>query len=156
MTKGDWVDRCGRLLCDRGVENFSALEICDVGREKRGPYRSAILRTPPLELLENVWRLIDVLEWLREKNGTTGVLINSWYRDSHYNAAVGGVAHSMHLTLGAADIVKVGWTPSDVADLLEGHAAKTLLGIGRYKSFTHVDIRGMIGRSCPARWGTNE
>jgi len=156
MTRDDWVGICGRLLSDRGVENFSALEICDAGREKRSPYRSTILRTPPLKLLENVWRLIDVLEWLREKNGTTGVLITSWYRDSRYNAAVGGVANSMHMTCGAADIIKMGSIPSEVADMLEGHPDAKLFGIGRYKSFTHLDIRAMIGRPSPARWGSNE
>ena len=61
----------------------------------------------------------------------------------------------MHLTLGASDIVKVGRSPSEVADMLEGHPDAKLLGIGRYKSFTHVDIRGMIGRPSPARWGSN-
>ena len=156
MTKDDWVGICGRLLSDRGIKNFSALEICDVGREKRGPYRSAILRTPPLKLLENVWRLVDVLEWLREKNGTTGVLVTSWYRDSRYNTAVGGAPRSMHMTCGAADIVKIGCIPSEVADMLEGHPDAKLFGIGRYKSFTHLDIRAMIGRPSPARWGSNE
>jgi len=156
MTKDDWVKTCGRYLSDRGIKNISALEICDVGREKLGPRRNTILRTPPLELLENVWRLVGVLEWLREKNGTTGVLINSWYRDSRYNAAIGGVSHSMHLTCGAADIVKIGCIPSEVANMLEGHPDAKLFGIGRYKSFTHLDIRGMSGRSSPARWGSNE
>jgi hypothetical protein len=84
------------------------------------------------------------------------ILVNSWYRDPAYNKAVGGVSHSMHLTLGAADIVKVGWPPAKVADLLEHAPHKHMLGIGRYKSFTHIDIRGMIGRPAPARWGSNE
>jgi len=61
----------------------------------------------------------------------------------------------MHITLGAADIVKIGWEPSDVADLLENSPYKRLLGIGRYESFTHVDVRGMIGRPSPARWGVS-
>ena len=62
----------------------------------------------------------------------------------------------MHLTLGASDIVKVGRSPSEVADMLEGHPDAKLLGIGRYKSFTHLDVRGMIGRRSPARWGSSE
>ena len=152
MTRGEWVDVCDSRLRAAGINNFTALEICDVGRE----YCGVQLSPPTLDLIYNAIKLIDVLAWVRSADGVAPVLINSWYRDREYNEAIGGVSHSMHLTLGAADIVKVGWTPSDVADLLEGHRAKTLLGIGRYKSFTHVDIRGMIGRSCPARWGTNE
>ena len=96
MTKSDWVDACGQCLKDRGIKNFSALEICDVGRESR----NTILEAPPLELIENVYKLIDVLEWLRAKNGTSSVLINSWYRDPRYNASIGGVRRSMHLTGG--------------------------------------------------------
>lgn len=148
MTKGDWLNICGKGLAERGTTNFSALEICDVGRKSGG----AVLSTPPLELLGNAYKLLDVLEWLRIEGGTASVLINSWYRDPKYNAEIGGIPNSMHLTLGAADVTKVGCLPSDVADLLERSPYKKLLGIGRYKSFTHVDIRGMIGRKSPARW----
>ena len=152
MTRSEWVDVCDTRLRAAGINNFSSLEICDVGREYCGVQLSA----PPLELLHNAIKLIDILAWVRSADGVAPVLIISWYRFREYNEAIGGVSHSMHMTLGAADIVKVGWTPSDVADLLEGHAAKSLFGIGRYKSFTHLDVRGMIGRLSPARWGTNE
>ena len=69
-----------------------------------------------------------------------------------YNKKIGGVPWSMHLTCGAADIVKVGYTPSQVADMLEAHPLADKLGIGRYNTFTHVDIRGWLGREAPARW----
>ena len=117
MTKSDWVDVCGSWLQAQDVKDFSALEICDVGRESYGTRLSA----PPLELLKN--------------------------------AVIGGAPNSLHMTLGAADVVKVGRTPAEVADLLEDYPEKNLLGVGRYRTFTHVDVRGMIGRSSPARWG---
>ena len=155
MTKGEWVEICGKGLADLYANisgNFSALEICDVGRRSD----DVVLTAPPLELLENAYKLIDVLEWLRAKNGTSSVLVNSWYRDPRYNAAIGGVPNSMHMTCGAADVTKAGSIPSEVADMLERHPDAKLFGIGRYKSFTHVDIRGMINRPSPARWGSNE
>jgi hypothetical protein len=151
MTRDNWATVCGQYLSDRGVKHFSALEICDVGRESAG----AMLGAPPLELLENAYKLVGVLEWLRDEDGTATVLVNSWYRDKGYNAAIGGVKSSMHLTLGAADVVKIGRTPSEVADLLERHPHSNLFGLGRYKTFTHIDVRGMIGRPSPARWGSN-
>jgi len=149
MTKDDWLEVCGKCLADHGTTNFSALEICDVGRRSGG----AVLSAPPQKLLENAYKLIDVLEWLRAEDGTASVLVNSWYRDDWYNKAIGGVANSMHKTCAAADVVKMGRTPSEVAALLEHSPYNNLLGVGRYKTFTHIDVRGMIGRSSPARWG---
>ena len=77
---------------------------------------------------------------------------HSWYRDSAYNHRIGGVPGSMHLTCGAADVTKAGFTPDEVADILERHPDSDEFGIGRYKTFTHIDIRGRIGRNAPARW----
>ena len=101
MTRSDWATLCDARLEASGINNFNALEICDVGRKCSGITLSA----PPLELLSNA--------------------------------------------------VKVGWKPSDVADLIDDSPWKRQLGLGRYNSFTHIDVRGMIGRPSPARWGTN-
>ena len=151
MTRSEWATLCDAQLKANGIKNFTALEICDVGRESNG----ASLTPPSVELIDNAIKLIDVLQYVRRAGGVSPVLINSWYRSWDYNEAIGGVPNSMHLTLGAADIVKVNWTPRQVADLLEDSPYKEQLGIGRYKTFTHVDVRGMIGRPAPARWGKN-
>ena len=151
MTRDEWVRVCGARLQVHGITNFSPLEIADVGRQSSG----VSLSSPPLGLLGNALKLIDVLQWLRNEGEVASVLVNSWWRSPEYNSAIGGVANSMHLTLGAADVVKKGLWPSEVADLLENSPYKDDLGIGRYKTFTHVDIRGMLGRNAPARWGTN-
>jgi|TARA_R110000765_G_C18864868_1_gene600371 hypothetical protein len=151
MTRSEWATLCDARLKASGITNFSALEICDVGRESQG----VSLAPPEIELLDNAIKLIDVLQYVRRAGGVAPVLINSWYRSPDYNQVIGGVPNSMHLTLGAADIVKVNWTPKQVADLLDNSPYKQQLGIGRYRTFTHVDIRGIIGRSSPARWGKN-
>ena len=148
MTRGEWVEVCGEALGDAGVKHFHPLEICDVGREGHG----AVLLAPRPNLITNAIRLCRVLLYLREAVRPTSVLVNSWFRNSIYNARIGGVPRSMHLTCGAADVVKVGFTPSEVADILEGHPDSDQFGLGRYETFTHIDIRGMINRTAPARW----
>ncbi|HCO13075.1 MAG TPA: hypothetical protein DIT46_02745 [Gemmatimonadetes bacterium] len=147
-TRADWVEACNSEFLAQRVHNFSALEVADVGR--RAGDRE--LQAPTLDLLENAIMLIDVLQYIRDEGVRSPVLINSWYRDEEYNKKIGGVPWSMHLTCGAADIVKVGYTPSQVADMLEAHPLADKLGIGRYNTFTHVDIRGWLGREAPARW----
>ena len=84
-------------------------------------------------------RLVHILQCVRDHFGKP-VTINSGYRTRYYNAKVGGVTNSQHLKGTAADIVVNGVAPSVVADYVE-----TLMpdegGIGRYKTFTHVDVR---------------
>jgi hypothetical protein len=149
MKRAEWGEACQSILDSAGVQHFSPYEIADVGRK----VGSCALQAPPLGLVEaNALPLIEVLEWLRAAETVTPVLINSWFRDSHYNAAVGGVPYSMHLTLGAADVEKIGYYPTEVAAMLEGHPDSASFGIGCYGAFVHIDIRGHLHRRAPARW----
>jgi len=148
MTKSEWVDVCGEALEREGIDQFHPLEVCDVGREARG----TALVAPQPYMIPTAIKLCRVLCDLRAAVRPMPVRVNSWYRDSSYNHIIGGVTWSMHMTCGAADVIKVGFTPDEVADILERHPDSDAFGIGRYKTFTHIDIRGMIGRSAPARW----
>ena len=154
MTKSEWIEVCGEALEAEGIEHFHPLEIADVGRQSPETrlYEPWRLRAPPSYLIPNAILLCRVLCDLRSARRPMPVRVNSWYRDSSYNHRIGGVPRSMHLTCGAADIVKVGFTPAEVADILENHPDSDQFGIGRYANFTHLDIRAMIGRSAPARW----
>ena len=154
MTKNEWVEVCGEALEAEGIDHFHPLEICDAGRvcAASSSFPAQRLKVPPAHLISNAIMLCRVLCDLRAARRPMPVRVNSWYRDSLYNHAIGGVTGSMHLTCGAADIIKPGFTPDEVADMLEDHPDAKLLGIGRYKSFTHLDIRGMITRPSPARW----
>lgn len=148
MSRDDFGEVCQSFLDSNGVQHFSPYEIADVGRRKE----AVRLQAPPILLLDNALRLIEVLEWLRSKEIVSPVLVNSWYRDPYYNSAVGGVPYSMHLTLGAADITKVGFTPQQVAGMLESHPESQTFGMGCYEHFVHIDIRGYMHRRAPARW----
>jgi len=82
------------------------------------------------------------LEQLRHHFGRA-VVINSGYRTHAYNAKIGGARQSRHLWGMAADIVVEGVSPSRVAIKAD---AMGFGGVGRYDSFTHVDVQGQDRR----------
>ena len=80
-----------------------------------------------------------VLEEIRAHFGKP-VIINSGYRTPPYNQSKGGAEHSQHMYGTAADIRIDGIHPADVADYARQIMAN-FGGVGRYDSFTHVDVR---------------
>ncbi len=90
--------------------------------------------------------LLYALEAVRE-HFNAPVTINSAFRCKPHNASVGGVGNSRHLYGEAADIVVRGVEPSEVADYCES-LVRSHGGVGRYSTFTHIDVRGT-----KARWG---
>lgn len=88
--------------------------------------------------------LVEVLQKIRDHFGAP-VTINSAYRTPGKNKAVGGAAYSQHLYGTAADITVKGVKPSDVATYAE-YLLSTYGGVGRYATFTHVDVRATKSR----------
>lgn len=84
-------------------------------------------------------QLVELVQRIRDHFGRP-LIINSAYRTTSHNKAVGGARHSQHLYGTAADIVVSGVHPSAVADFAESLLPDSG-GIGRYAGFTHVDVR---------------
>ena len=84
-------------------------------------------------------KLVEVLQNIRDHFGKP-VTINSAYRTVTKNKQVGGATYSQHLYGTAADISVKGVLPSAVADYAEKLLAN-YGGVGRYSTFTHVDVR---------------
>jgi uncharacterized protein YcbK (DUF882 family) len=82
--------------------------------------------------------LVLLLEQIREHFGRP-IKINSAFRTQRYNAIIGGVPKSRHIRGYAADISINGVPPDDVASFAEDIGAG---GVGRYSTFTHVDVWG--------------
>lgn len=89
--------------------------------------------------------LVDILQKIRDHFGKA-VTITSAFRTASHNKKVGGATYSQHLYGTAADIKVSGVTASAVADFAETLMPNTG-GIGRYSTFTHVDVR-----STKSRW----
>ena len=86
--------------------------------------------------------LLDLLEQAHEYFDEPMVIM-SGYRCPHHNAEVGGATHSQHMEGTAADIRVHNVPPADVHNYFsKWHEG----GLGRYKTFTHVDVRGTRAR----------
>ena len=97
----------------------------------------------PSLVLSNVSLLASQLEILRDCFGTP-IHVNSGYRCIDHNKSIGGAAKSQHLLGKAADIVVENYEPEYVADNTEyliEVGELSIMGLGRYNTFTHVDIR---------------
>lgn len=89
--------------------------------------------------------LVGVLQQIRDHFGKA-VTITSAFRTANHNKKVGGATYSQHCYGKAADIKVSGVAPSKVAEYVETLMPNTG-GIGRYSTFTHVDVR-----STKSRW----
>lgn len=100
------------------------------------------------QVLVHPW-LLDGLEALRSEFGKV-VRINSAYRTVRHNKAVGGrqtgenrSGGSKHLYGLAADVDVLTVSPDAVASWAE---AMGFGGVGRYNTFTHIDVWGINRR----------
>lgn len=98
---------------------------------------------PPKELWPNIAKVAKVVDLLR-KRLEKPVKITSAYRNPSYNASIKGASRSQHLKFKALDIACRGASSVVVAKELRKMRAEGIFkgGVGRYSTWTHVDIRG--------------
>ena len=91
-------------------------------------------------------KLIELLERIRTATGRP-IKIVSGHRCKTYNIKVKGAKDSQHVLGNAADIQIDGMLPVAVQEYLMKHFDDDCKGLGRYKTFTHIDVRdGKIAR----------
>lgn len=120
-------------------------------RKRGGGYETKGLIHPAL-----IFNLEKLREQVRVKYPGAICQVNSGYRTPEWNKIVGGETQSRHMYGLASDVVfKVGGRvvpPSVVASIAE---SMQFGGVGRYNTFTHVDVNSEGGHL--RRWDkTNE
>lgn len=83
--------------------------------------------------------LVLALETLRNVFGSP-VIIGSGNRCHSYNKKIGGAKNSQHLRGKAADFVVIGVSPAEIYHYLCCVFPHSY-GIGKYRGFTHFDVR---------------
>jgi uncharacterized protein YcbK (DUF882 family) len=103
----------------------------------------------PPQFYGNVKELAENLQALRDHIKEPVMITGSGYRTPSHNAKVGGTKNSQHLTASGADINARGYTPKQLARVIEKLIKAGKMkegGIGVYKGFVHYDIRGTKAR----------
>ncbi len=100
----------------------------------------------PESVLSNIKIVAINLQILRDFVNSS-IKVNSAYRCVEHNQRIGGASRSQHVLGKASDIVVKGYTPDEVFDIVQNLRRNPMLkgvifqGIGRYNTFTHLDIR---------------
>jgi uncharacterized protein YcbK (DUF882 family) len=99
-------------------------------------------------ILRNIQELAKNLQVLRDEVKKP-IKITSGYRDPSFNKKIGGASQSRHITGEAADLKIEGYTPKQVAAIIEKLIAAGKMkqgGIGTYSTWVHYDVRGTAAR----------
>jgi hypothetical protein len=96
----------------------------------------------------NIIKIARELDKIREQFGDRPITVTSWLRPPAINRIVGGVSNSQHLLGWAVDIQIEGYSPHIVAKKLDPTWAG---GLGDSATFTHLDLRHLLGKG-RARW----
>lgn len=90
------------------------------------------------EIEAGIIRTARELDRVRKLLGGRPIWVNSWYRPSHINRAVGGSKYSRHQYGDAVDIRSNYHSPQQIYRMLRDvHSG----GLGRYFGFVHIDWR---------------
>lgn len=106
----------------------------------------------PTDVLRNLIDLAKNLQVLRDEVKKP-IKITSGYRPAELNAKVGGATKSRHITGQAADFKIEGYTPKQVAAIIEKLIAEGKMkqgGLGTYSTWVHYDT--YFNGKNPRRW----
>lgn len=134
------IEKFQALLQKEGIRHFTARELFTKGASDA---RLHLNTDPPEALWHNIIPTVKVLDLLRERVGGP-IQILSAYRSPAYNRAIGGAPLSQHVQFRACDIRSDAATPSRLYNILLALRTEGAFsgGLGRYRTFVHIDTRG--------------
>jgi uncharacterized protein YcbK (DUF882 family) len=103
-------------------------------------------------ILRNIQELAKNLQVLRDEVKKP-IKITSGYRNAEFNKKIGGASQSRHITGQAADLKIEGYTPKQVAAIIEKLIASGKMkqgGLGIYSTWIHYDT--FFNGKHPRRW----
>jgi hypothetical protein len=126
-----------RLLDKHGVRYFTADEVFFRGARDA---KLQLNTDPPRGLWPSLLAVVKVADEARHRLGKP-LRITSAFRSVAYNKAIQGAARSWHTQGGALDL---SGSPATLHRILQEMRSEGLFrgGIGKYKTFVHVDVRG--------------
>ena len=127
-----------KLLEAQGTRYFTADEVFYRGASDA---RLQLNTDPPRALWPSLLAVVKVADEARHRLGKP-LRINSAYRSPAYNRSLPGAAkNSIHTQGGALDLAG---SPATLHKILTQMRAEGLFrgGIGKYRTFVHVDVRG--------------
>jgi len=126
-----------RLLDEAGVRYFTAEEVFFRGARDA---RLNLNTDPPRGFWPSLLAVVKIADEARHRLGKP-LKINSGFRSVAYNRAIRGAANSLHTKAAALDL---SGSPATLHRILTEMRREGLFrgGLGRYKTFVHVDVRG--------------
>ncbi|MBT8036503.1 MAG: DUF882 domain-containing protein [Verrucomicrobiae bacterium] len=139
--KGDNVNRYANYIKSLHLRNITPRMVLAPHFKTRGRIVNSL---PPRSMWKKMGPTLKVVDRMSREMGLPVKSILSAYRSPHYNWAVRGKSRSLHKANQAVDVVFQGATPHYVASVARYLRKKRKFsgGVGRYRSFVHVDTRG--------------
>ena len=88
-------------------------------------------------------QLSEIFELIRKECGDKPIIITSAFRSPEHNRKIGGARHSQHVQGRAFDLKPTNMLIDDFYNNIKrlAKAGSLIRGIGKYRTFVHVDIR---------------
>ncbi len=141
-SQGSQIFKYAKFINKLGLKRISNQQIIQVHSRNKGYVYNEI---PPESMWKNISVTLKVMDYIAQEMHQDVKEVVSLYRSPAYNSRCPGAKpFSWHRKNFAMDVIMYDspWKVYSMAKWLRDDKKKFKGGIGRYKSFTHIDTRG--------------